>query len=222
MGSSHSYLQNLEATVDKTMMYTVKDDACFQYEVSDLYTSIAMTEGSVSGTCAINAGFVVKGKSFKHDGEYKGHAYTTMVTEYNHAGLQELCDGSDCNQMFLQNLCDGGDCNQQPFLQELATVVTATNNSHSSKNFAMEAIATKCHTSCKNFTNLKTLPTGSSEINAIKKLSQLTSWLRSSRLQSTDSPVDASLVDTPKLADPSPPPLPLSVMLFLMNSPCQP
>merc|ERR1712166_921936 len=106
--------------------------------------------------------------------------------------------------------------------KNFAMEAIATNNFLSSKNFAMEAIATKCHASCKNFTNLKTLPTGSLEINAIKKLSQLTSWLRSSRLQSTDSPVDASLVDTPKLADPSPPPLPLSVMLFLMNSPCQP
>merc|ERR1712195_302311 len=104
MGSSHSYLQNLEATAGKTTMYTVKDGACFQYEVSDLYTNIAMTEGSIAGSCPINAHMSIKGKTFNHAGEYKGHAYTTVVTEYTASGLQELCSGWTCNKQPMQEL----------------------------------------------------------------------------------------------------------------------
>tara|TARA_B110000285_G_scaffold118297_1_gene134007 strand:- start:46 stop:591 length:546 start_codon:yes stop_codon:yes gene_type:complete len=98
MGSSHSYLQNLEAQAGKTLMYTLKDGACYQYEVSDLYTNIAMTEGSVAGTCAKNAKMTVQGKTFNHAGEYKGHSYTTVVTEFTASGLQELCSGWQCDK----------------------------------------------------------------------------------------------------------------------------
>ena len=109
-------LQNLEAGY--TTMYNVKADACYQYPVNNMFINHAMTMGSVAGDCARNAGFQVKGATHTQPGEYMGHHYSVEVTEYTHAGLQELCDGSDCNQMFLQDLCDGSDCNQM-FLQNL-------------------------------------------------------------------------------------------------------
>ena len=62
----------------------------------------------------------VQGKTFDYNGDYQGHKYMTVVTEFTSSGLQELCDGSDCNQQeFLQELCDGSDCNQMHFLQQL-------------------------------------------------------------------------------------------------------
>ena len=126
-------LQNLEAGY--TTMYNVKADACYQYPVNNMFINHAMTMGSVAGDCARNAGFQVKGATHTQPGEYMGHHYSVEVTEYTHAGLQELCDGSDCNQMFLQDLCDGSDCNQMSWMQEL----------YQSQNLTHWVIEGKCY-----------------------------------------------------------------------------
>ena len=103
MGSSHSYLQNLEGA-NKMTMFNVKEGACYQYDILETYANIARSTGSTMGTCA-GVGYKVEGESYPYAGLYQGHKWVAMVTNFSMGGLQELCDGSDCNQMhFLQNL----------------------------------------------------------------------------------------------------------------------
>ena len=88
MGSSHSYLQNLQAGGSKTM-YKVSDNFCYEYLVADVYTKIASELGSTVGTCA-SKGFTIEGFTYNSKGSYMGHAYNAVVTKYSMGGLQEL------------------------------------------------------------------------------------------------------------------------------------
>ena len=101
-------------------MNDAKDGQCYQYYVADIFTHIASSQGSQFGTCAMR-GYKVEGETYNKEGSYNGHAWMAEVTDFSIGEeLQELCDGSDCNQMFqLQELCDGSDCNQMFNLQEL-------------------------------------------------------------------------------------------------------
>ena len=49
-----SLLQNLVVT---STMHVVKDDVCYQTEVSDSNMEFALSKGAVPGTCSFNAGF---------------------------------------------------------------------------------------------------------------------------------------------------------------------
>ena len=114
MGSSHSYLMNMQAAPGTTTMHNIAAGICYQYDVADLFTNAAMTKGSVAGTCA-NVGYATpQGSQYKHYGNYGTHHYEVEIQNYGQGLLQNLCDGSDCNQMskYFQNLCDGSDCNQ--------------------------------------------------------------------------------------------------------------
>merc|ERR1712070_354515 len=90
---------NLRAADGYTTMYSVKNGACYQYEIQDLYVNKALTNGSVAGTCSTNAHYTQKGKTFTYHGDDNGFKYALPVTEYTQgAGLQELCSGWSCNQ----------------------------------------------------------------------------------------------------------------------------
>ena len=140
MGSSHSYLMNMQAAPGTTTMHNIANGVCYQYDVADLFTNAAMTKGSIAGDCA-KVGFAAKqGAQYKHYGQYGEHHYEVEIQNYGQGLLQNLCDGSDCNQMHfpmqLQNLCDGSDCNQMSsYFQNL----------YESQNLTHWVIEDKCY-----------------------------------------------------------------------------
>ena len=74
MGSSHSYLQELQATPVGKIMHNIKNDICYQYPVATQYMHYATLEGAMEGHC-VQHGYAVKDKEYYHLGMYGEHKY---------------------------------------------------------------------------------------------------------------------------------------------------
>ena len=88
-------LMNLEAN---TVMYMVKDDACLEFQIQDSLVSAAKAHGLISGSCGYN-GWINYDSSFTQNVKVGAHVLNLPVTQWSHAGLMNLCDGSNCNKM---------------------------------------------------------------------------------------------------------------------------
>merc|ERR1711865_141483 len=104
MGSSHSYLQNLQADSQITMHGFDTGGNCFQFLVFTQYAAIARTQGYIDGDCA-SLGFNQEGSTYNHAGSYMGHAWNAVVTDYTKGGLQELYQSENLVHWVIENQC---------------------------------------------------------------------------------------------------------------------
>ncbi len=90
-------------------------------EMQELYVGAKHEDGNIRHEDHMNGADKYQQELFldgifgAHGGLLGGHGNGILGQQ-----LQNLCSGSDCNQMhFLQDLCSGSDCNQMHFLQNL-------------------------------------------------------------------------------------------------------
>ena len=100
-GVTANIISNVVPHDGPTTMYMVKDDVCNEVQVtSDSIDSIDSISAHVlvAGSCAHN-GWTVKEQTYYMDVNVGNGVILLPVTQWYHAGLMNLCDGSNCNKM---------------------------------------------------------------------------------------------------------------------------